>query len=77
MYEGHRWYFIEEHLHDVLGKLDLESGRHEAALQHFAAIIACPNSPGYWQAFYLQQFLDCVTATKESQVTAMGCLPAP
>ena len=77
VYEGHRWYFIEEHLHDVLGKLDLESGRHEAALRHFAAIIACPNSPAYWQAFYLQQFLDCVAATEESQVTALGRLPAP
>lgn len=70
VYEGHRWYFVEEHIHDVLGKLDLESGRHNAALQHFAAIIACPNSPAYWQAFYLQQFLDCVKATAQSQVVA-------
>ncbi len=77
VYEGHRWYFIEEHLHDVLGKLDLETGRHDAALQHFAAIIACPNSPAYWQAFYLKQFLDCVTATEGSQVIALGFLPPP
>ena len=70
VYEGHRWYFIEEHIHDVLGKLDLESGRHEAALRHFAAIIACPSSPAYWQAFYLQQFLDCVRTTAKSQVAA-------
>ena len=71
VYEGHRWYFIEEHIHDVLGKLELEAGRHDAALQHFAAIIACPNSPAYWQAFYLQQFLDCVKATAQSQVVAL------
>ena len=24
VYAGHRWYFIEEHIHDVLGKQDLE-----------------------------------------------------
>ena len=46
----------------------LHSGRHEAALEHFAAIIACPSSPAYWQAFYLQQFLDCVNATTEAKV---------
>ena len=46
----------------------LYSGRHEAALEHFAAIIACPSSPSYYQAFYLQQFLDCVTATTEAKV---------
>lgn len=68
VYEGHRWHFIEEHIHDVLGKLDLDSGRHRDALQHFAAIIACPSSPAYWQAFYLKQFLDCVRATVQSQV---------
>ncbi len=68
VYEGHSWNFIEEHIHDVLGKLDLDSGRHHDALHHFAAIIACPSSPAYWQAFYLKQFLDCVRATVQSQV---------
>lgn len=68
VYAGHRWYFIEEHIHDVLGKLDLDSGRHEAALEHFAAITACPASPPHWQAFYLKQFLDCVRATAQSRV---------
>ena len=24
VYAGRRWYFIEEHIHDVLGKQDLE-----------------------------------------------------
>ena len=24
VYAGHQWYFIEEHIHDVLGKRDLE-----------------------------------------------------
>ena len=27
-----------------------------------------PSSPPYYQAFYLQQFLDCVTATTEVKV---------
>ena len=60
MYAGRKWAFIEEHLHDVLGKQSRDAGDLDAAVGHFAAMLPCRHSPENWQAFYLRQFLEVV-----------------
>ncbi|KAK9823583.1 hypothetical protein WJX72_003982 [[Myrmecia] bisecta] len=60
VYAGRQWSFIEEHLHDVLGKQSREAGDLEAAVQHFMAMLPCAHSPEHWQAHYLRQFLEAV-----------------
>jgi len=60
VYRGREWAFIEEHLHDVLGKQSRDAGDLDAAIGHFAAMLPCRHSPENWQAFYLRQFLEVV-----------------
>ena len=68
LYKGRQWAFIEEHLHSVLGARKREAGDAAGALEHFAAMLACPHSPRVWQATYLRQFLDAVAAAAAVQV---------
>ncbi len=70
VYKGHKWAFIEEHIHDVLGKQSRDAGDFEVALQHFAAMLQCSHSPPYWQTHYLKQFLDTVAAATKAKVGA-------
>ena len=60
VYKERGWVFIEEHLHDVLGKQSREAGDLSASIHHFTAMLPCTHSPESWQAFYLRQFLDVV-----------------
>lgn len=68
VYKDHKWAFIEEHIHDVLGKQSRDTGDFDSALQHFAAMLHCSHSPPYWQAHYLKQFLDTVAAATKAKV---------
>ena len=68
LYVGREWAFIEEHLHSVLGARSREAGDAAGALEHYAAMLACPHSPRAWQATYLRQFLDAVAAATAAQV---------
>lgn len=68
VYKGHKWAFIEEHIHDVLGKQSRDNEDFDLALQHFAAMLHCPHSPPYWQAHYLKQFMDTVALAEQSKV---------
>ena len=61
VYEGRHWAFIEEHLHDVLGKQSKAVGDLHGAVGHFLAMLPCPRSSPSWQSFYLRQFLDAAT----------------
>ncbi|KAK9825400.1 hypothetical protein WJX81_000447 [Elliptochloris bilobata] len=67
LYAGRQWAFIEEHLHSVLGARRKEAGDAAGALEHFAAMLVCPQSPRAWQATYLRQFLDTVAAAAAAQ----------
>lgn len=60
VYKERGWVFIEEHLHDVLGKQSREAGDLSASIHHFTAMLPCTHSPESWQAIYLRQFLDVV-----------------
>ncbi|BDA40386.1 probable trafficking protein particle complex subunit 8 [Coccomyxa sp. Obi] len=71
VYKGHKWAFIEEHIHDVLGKQCRDTGDFDAALQHFAAMLHCPHSPPYWQSHYLKQFMETIAAAGK----AKGAVP--
>lgn len=68
VYKGHKWAFIEEHIHDVLGKQCRDTGNFDAALEHFAAMLNCPHSPPYWQSHYLKQFMDTIGAAGNAKV---------
>ena len=68
MYKGHKWAFIEEHIHDVLGKQCRDTGDFDAALQHFSAMLDCPHSPPYWQSHYLKQFMETIAAAGSAKV---------
>jgi hypothetical protein len=70
VYRGREWAFIEEHLHDVLGKQSRDAGDLEAAIGHFAAMLPCRHSPGGWQQFYLRQFLEVVQQAAAQRVRA-------
>ena len=70
VYRGREWAFIEEHLHDVLGKQSRDAGDLEAAIVHFAAMLPCQHSPGSWQQFYLRQFLEVVQQAAAQRVCA-------
>ena len=72
MYAGRQWAFIEEHLHDVLGKQSREAGDLGAAVAHFAAMLPCGHSPEPWQAFYLRQFLDVVQQASLQRVRLLA-----
>ena len=68
VYRGREWAFIEEHLHDVLGKQSRDAGDLDAAIGHFAAMLPCRHSPENWQAFYLRQFLEVVQQAATQRV---------
>lgn len=71
VYDGRNWAYIEEHLHDVLGKQLREGGGqlHEAA-RHFMAHLPCAHNSEGFQGYYLQQFLDTV---QEAGAAGVGC----
>ena len=78
MYRGREWAFIEEHLHDVLGKQSREAGDLEAAIGHFAAMLPCRHSPESWQQFYLRQFLEAVQQAAGERVRPeLACSQGP
>ncbi len=71
MYSGRQWRAIEEHLHDVLGRLSREAGDDQAACAHLLALLqdcaggpqgaagGAARAPGA-QAHYMQQFSEVV-----------------
>ncbi len=71
VYEGRQWAFIEEHLHDVLGKQSKAAGDLHGAVRHFLAMLPCPRSPPSWQTFYLRQFLDAATQLAASSKVSL------
>jgi hypothetical protein len=71
VYRGHEWAFIEEHLHDVLGKQSRDAGDLDSAVQHFAEMLPCRHSPEHWQAYYLKQFLEVVQQAALERVRAL------
>ncbi len=76
VYRGREWAFIEEHLHDVLGKQSRDAGDLDAAIGHFAAMLPCRHSPENWQAFYLRQFLEVVQQAAGQRVRPLRLRPA-
>ena len=60
MYKGRSWQFIEEHIHDNLGRTFKELGDLQSAVHHFMAVLPCPQATTALQGRYLQQFLDAV-----------------
>ena len=71
MYKGHSWRFIEEHIHDTLGRSYRELGDLQSAVHHFMAILPCPQATTALQGRYLQQFLDAVHQAGAAQVGVM------
>jgi hypothetical protein len=71
VYTGHKWAFIEEHIHDMLGTEGKKSGDLDAALHHYAAMINCPHSPPYWQAHHLRQFLEVIGLAINQRVSPL------
>lgn len=68
VYAGRQWAFVEEHIHDTLGKQLVAAGEGPAALPHFLAQLPCPfNSPD-WQQYYLEQFLGTLRDVQAEQV---------
>lgn len=68
MYKGQNWRFIEEHIHDTLGRSFREAGNLQEAVSHFMAILPCPQAAPALQGRYLQQFLAAVHAAAAAQV---------
>jgi len=68
VYAGRQWSFIEEHLHEVLGRTAREGGNLDAALAHYGAMLACGGAPPAWQAQRLRTFLDTVQQAALQQV---------
>ncbi len=60
VYKGRSWQFIEEHIHDNLGRTFKEMGDLQSAVHHFMAVLPCPQATTALQGRYLQQFLDAV-----------------
>ncbi|KAK9833051.1 hypothetical protein WJX74_005623 [Apatococcus lobatus] len=77
LYEGRHWAFIEEHLHDVLGKQSKAAGDLHGAVRHFLAMLPCPRSSPSWQSFYLRQFLDAATQLAANSPEELGPLDLP
>eukprot|EP00887_Chlorella_sp_A99_P001561 scaffold8.g1561.t1 len=61
-YSGRDWGFIEEHLHDVLGKQSREAGDLPATVAHFMAMLRCERNSLHCQRLYLAQFFEAVAA---------------
>ena len=74
VYRGRDWVYIEEHLHDVLGKQLREAGDFAEAAQHFVAQLPCAHNQEAWQAYYLRQFLDTV---QEAAAAHVSLCPSP
>lgn len=72
VYRGHSWCFIEEHIHDTLGRSYRELGDLQSAVHHFMAILPCPQATTALQGRYLQQFLDAVHQAGAAQVGSSG-----
>ena len=68
VYKGRSWQFIEEHIHDTLGRTFREMRNLQAAVHHFMAILPCPQAATALQGRYLQQFLDAVHQASAAQV---------
>ena len=78
VYRGQQWAYVEEHIHDTLGKQLVAAGEGGAALPHFLAQLPCPfNSPD-WQQYYLDQFLSTLQEAQEGLVglpCSLTCSP--
>ena len=68
VYKGRSWQFIEEHIHDNLGRTFKEMGDLQSAVHHFMAVLPCPQATTALQGRYLQQFLDAVHQAGAAQV---------
>lgn len=74
IYSGRGWAFIEEHLHDVLGKQSKGGGDLAAAVRHFMAMLRCEQNSLHCQRLYLSQFMDAVQEA-EAQLVGGGGWP--
>ena len=68
VYKGRSWQFIEEHIHDNLGRTFKEIGDLQSAVHHFMAVLPCPQATTALQGRYLQQFLDAVHQAGAAEV---------
>lgn len=68
VYRDHSWRFIEEHIHDTLGRSYRELADLAAAVHHFMAILPCPQATTALQGRYLHQFLAAVHQAGAAQV---------
>eukprot|EP00877_Chromochloris_zofingiensis_P003658 jgi/Chrzof1/13293/Cz07g27240.t1 len=80
IYQPQSWRYIEEHLHDILGKQCAEYGDTEGALRHCTALLDCAHRPASAQQHYVDQFLAAVqkvAQTKQGGHLPMDNLPLP
>ncbi|DBA74127.1 hypothetical protein WJX77_012500 [Trebouxia sp. C0004] len=78
VYRGRSWQFIEEHIHDNLGRTFKEMGDLQSAVHHFMAVLPCPQATTALQGRYLQQFLDAVHQAGAAEGKALVLeLPLP
>lgn len=71
VYRGRSWGYIEEHIHDTLGRTFRDSGDLQSAVDHLMAVLPCPDAAVALQGRYLQQFLDVVHQLGAKQVAAL------
>jgi hypothetical protein len=72
VYKGHKWAFIEEHIHDALGMQSRDTMDFDWALQYFAAMLQCSYSSPHWQAHNIKQVMDTVAAATMAEVGECG-----
>lgn len=76
VYKGRSWQFIEEHVHDNLGRTFKEMGDLQSAVHHFMAVLPCPQATTALQGRYLQQFLDAVHQAGAAEVNTVALIAA-
>lgn len=67
IYQPQSWRYIEEHLHDILGKQCAEYGDTEGALRHCTALLDCAHRPASAQQHYVDQFLAAVQKVAQTK----------
>jgi hypothetical protein len=61
------WSLISEHMNEALGKAAMALGDEMAAVNHFAATLACPKNSVGCQEAHMAEFMRAVHAAKEKR----------
>lgn len=72
VYRGREWEVVEEHVREALGKACREVGDVTGAVQHFGAILFCPQLPAGLQSLHMNQFAEALNMAKEKLVSSRG-----